>query len=214
MIKNPESLYNTFDFPFDRDDEDSVNTYLVEMQDLREKAFIYPLTTTTVFSIKLQLNANHSPNARPIPWLSSEAREHTYSCRLLQPLRIGFDKPSQVWVAEVLRNDGDTSSQSAGPNDSEHPKIVLKIFQQSLSRLPDFEGIQMMDGTYIVLEEHAKNEDRAYQIMEDLQGTYVPHYLGLHKVQALLLVKKSIFADIGISTRLPRLRAKKLGLSR
>lgn len=72
----------------------------------------------------------------------------------------------------------------------------------------------MMDGTYIVLEEHAKNEDRSYQIMEDLQGNYVPHYLGLHKVQALLLVKRSIFADIGISTRLPRLRAKKLGLSR
>lgn len=212
MIKNPESLYNTFDFPFDRDDEDSVNTYQAEMQDLREKAFIYPLTTTTVFSIKLQLNANHSPNARPIPWLSCDARENTYTCRLSQPLRIGFDKPSQVWVAEVLRDDGVTSSQSADPH--EHPKIVLKIFQQSLSRLPDFEGIQMMDGTYIVLEEHAKNEDRAYQIMEDLQGTYVPHYLGLHKVQALLSVKRSIFADIGISTRLPRLRAKKLGLSR
>lgn len=212
MIKNPESLYNTFDFPFDRDDEDSVNAYEADMQDLREKAFIYPLTTTTVFSIKLKLNADRSPNARPIPWLSSKAREHTYSCRLSQPLRVGFDKPSQIWVAEVLRDDVDTSSQSTDPN--EQPKIVLKIFQQSLSRLPNFECIQMMDGAYIVLEEHAKNEDRAYQIMEDLQGTYVPSYLGLHKVQALLLVKRSIFADIGISTRLPRLRAKKLELSR
>lgn len=190
MSQNPDSLFTTFDYPFDAMNNESIETYEQAMKDLRDKASKTPLDPTSVFSLKLRLTAQNSANSRPIPWFAAEAtdEERTYSCRLLEPLRVGPDKLSQVWIAQVLRDEDKLESESI----QEDSKIVLKILQQSLSIIPTVEGINAVDGTYVYLEEYAKNEDLAYcRVIKDLQGTYVPYYYGLHEV-CLRVTRKAI----------------------
>lgn len=181
MSTNPDSLFTTFDYPFDAMNNESIETYEQAMIDLRVEASKAPLCHTSVFSLKLRLTAQHSTNSRPIPWFAAGATddERTYSCRLLEPLRVGPDKLSQVWIAQVLRDEDKLESESI----QEDFKIVLKILQQSLSVIPTVESINAVDGTYVYLEEYAKNEDLAYcKVIKVLQGTYVPYYYGLHEV--------------------------------
>lgn len=60
---------------------------------------------------------------------------------------------------------------------SEEARIVLKIFQPSLSFIPDPE--YDWSGEYANPEELAKNEDQAYTVLADIQGTYIPYYYGI-----------------------------------
>lgn len=182
MSPNPDSLFSTFDYPFDSEDPSAIEDYRSTLEDFRHKAWRTPLGSPTVFPLKLLLKAQYSANSRPVPWFAPEASigERTFSCRLLDDLHIGLDRHSQIWVAEVL-HDGtrDISDQNLAATPS---KIVLKIFQQSLSTLPTVEGILNIDGTYVILEEHAKNEELAYSVLKNLQGTYIPYCYGLHEV--------------------------------
>lgn len=165
----PEHIY--IPPPFDRTDDEDIQRYYDAIVISRNLAMADPLKSNMVLSLKLHLKANTSPTSRTLPWFSK--KEGAYTCQLLESLQEGPDRYSQVWIA-LVKPTHDTSV-------SEEAKIVLKIFQPSLSFIPDPE--YDWSGEYANPEALAKNEDQVYTVLTDMQGTYIPYYYGMQEVR-------------------------------
>lgn len=157
-------------YPFVSTDKKNIQRYRYAMINARDLALEKPLHYSLVLPLKLTCKATASPMSRPLPWFAG--KEGTYACQLLNPLQAGPDKYSQVWVAVVKPIDETSVAEEA--------KIVLKIFQPSLSIIPHPE--YDWKEQYAVPEVLAKNEDQAYHELMHIQGVYVPYYYGMQEV--------------------------------
>lgn len=157
-------------YPFDRDSIKDIQRYYYAMTYARDLALEKPLHYSLVLPLKLTCEASASAKSRPLPWFANT--DGTYECQLLNPLQAGPDKYSQVWVAVVKPIDGTSVAEEA--------RIVLKIFQPSLSFIPHPE--YDWREKYANPETLAKNEDLAYHELLCIQGIYVPYYYGMQEV--------------------------------
>lgn len=171
----------TFSYPFDSQDEGSIDAYARDLRRIRDNALANPLVPGCTFSLVLSPpeSPSHTTSTRPLPWFSKHTE--SVSCELERPLKTGVDNWSQVWVARVV--------PPRGADVSPH-LVVMKFIQPSMLPLPSVDSIKMSE--YKLSEELAKKETFMYSLLESLQGNVVPYFFGLQTVSHLFIYPTGI----------------------
>lgn len=174
----------TFSYPFNVEDGESIDAYARDLDHVRDKALAKPLVPGCTFScvIAPPKSPSHTTSTRPLPWFAKQA-ECTMSCELQWPLKTGVDNWSQVWVARVGPLHG--ADVEPGPS-----HVVMKFIQPSMLPLPNYDSVRMSE--YKLSEELAKKETFMYSLLESLQGNVVPYFFGLQTVSHLFIYPTGI----------------------
>ncbi|KAJ7574305.1 hypothetical protein C8J56DRAFT_979337 [Mycena floridula] len=126
-----------------------------------------PFLVVEGFQAPTALPGSIPPGHRPFPHDLKEFKVEETSLYTNQPLRIGMDEWSQVWLGSMARND----SSHTWP-------VVIKIFQQSFFPCDDYYAAADHEFNN---DNFARNEAAAFMILADLQGSEIPWSYGFYK---------------------------------
>ncbi|KDQ56183.1 hypothetical protein JAAARDRAFT_79592 [Jaapia argillacea MUCL 33604] len=165
---------------------------LEDLLELREKALDNPLKADdtlscygpSLFPCTIKCNTTPtSPSYRtPISLLLEPPRNDLNSplvLRLVQPLQTGTDCFGQVWKCHVIAHPNFRSSADSPPI-----TVVLKLYQQSLAPLPAWEVMcRRVTERYCPIDHVARREDKASELLSNLQGTFLPYSYGIYEFE-------------------------------
>lgn len=166
--------------------------YVDVMADKREAALVNPIRHGMMFHLAASCSTLSSPSPKPARQLPSWFGEYdTYQINLQSRLRVHDprveSRSSEVWdglmvpVTDPGLPEVDNAAVGITPI-----RVAVKFFQPSLF-ISAFNTVPIPNP-----DQEARLEAATYDILRELQGTFIPYFFGKQPVRGLVIVLHSI----------------------